>query len=103
VAVSAGVLGRTAAEAAAVEVEVTAVYGELVAACASPSIQPISGRPTTPASRRMRRLALVDSLAIMCVIFIAGRGGRSMEEAMRQTLGLPSGVVRLPALSLKNL
>ena len=41
-----------------------------------------------PASRRMRRLALVDSLAMMCVIFIAGRGGRSMEEAMPTDSGI---------------
>jgi hypothetical protein len=51
------------------------------------------------------RLALVGSLAIMCrhphrlPMSVAG----PWKRRCRQTLGLPSGVVWLPALSLKNL
>src|SRR5664280_2583797 len=88
VAILAGVLGHTAAEAAAVEVEVTAIDAELVAASTPPSIQPISSRPTTRPVAGCADSRWLVRWQSCVVILIACRGGRSMEETMPTDSGV---------------
>ena len=84
-------------------VTVSAAEAEFVAASTPPAIPPARSSPTAPASRCLRRPAVLGSLSIMASSFVfAHRSNGSMKETMAAETGFSFWVSWLVAMWLRS-